>query len=173
MKIQRNLTKEDFNLYNPLIAGIISASVYDYIYASKGLKILEKEGANVKSREFVKLQQMKVKSETFLKSDWFKEITSHQVSAEYLIETCDKAVALEKYGTIKKAIKNNKQKEYKYVFCLELITAEELAGLKGVVDKKEYARLEYNFKHNIPTKKNIAQHVSARAEKLILDILEQ
>ena len=42
---------------------------------------------------------------------------------------------------------------------------------KGVLDKDEYKKLERKFKNNVPIKKNIAQRMSAWAERLVLNTL--
>ncbi len=155
----------------PFIAAIIAAHVYDYVYGAKAMQQITKEGGKTTSKEYILCSRMKSEALKFFKSDWFIELTSGKVDGEYLIEKCEQAVALEKYGTIKRATASGRMKEYKYVFCFETLTAAELEAFKDVLEEPEYKKLEMKFKHNVQIKKNIAQRMSTWAEKLIINTL--
>lgn len=164
-------SREDFNLYNPLIAAIIAAHVYDYIYGSKAVQQLELEGVSKKNIEYIKGTRMRTNGLTFLQSEWFVELVSDKIDAEYIVGKCDQAIASKKYGTVKRRLDSGKTKEYKYVFCFETLTEDELEAFKEILDKDEYKKLERKFKNNVPIKKNIAQRMSAWAERLVLNAL--
>lgn len=155
----------------PFIAALIASNVYDYVYGSKAIQQIKKESEDTTSREYVTHSRMKNEALSFFKSGWFTELTLNKVDAEYLIEKCDQAVALEKYGTIKRKLDSGKTKQYKYVFCFETLTEDELKAFKGVLDKEDYKKLETKFKNNIPVKKNIALRMFTWAERLVLDTL--
>ena len=156
---------------NPFIGAIIAANVYDYVYGSKAMQILERSNASKTSAEYVKCSRMKAEALKFFKSDWFVTLTSGKITADYIIEKCNQAIALDKYGTIRATTKSGRVKDYKYVFCFETLTETELAGFKEILNEEEYKKLESKFKRNIPIKKNIATRMADWAETMVINNL--